>query len=227
MGVENTSYKVLLQLPLFQGMTANELHDIVACIPFHFHKYAEKEVIAHEGESCNHLTFLLKGVLNVTSYALNRSYAITENIMAPAVLPLEELYGLSPRYTSTYETSTACSLLSIQKDSVNKLMEMSFIFRLNYLNMLSTLAQKQKRFIWQQKTKNLTESMLLFFTQHMRKPVGEKHIFITMTTLGLVLNTHRIEISKMLKRLQEQGFISLGRGKIYFPAFEKALQEAI
>ena len=48
MGVENTSYKVLLQLPLFQGMTANELHDIVACIPFHFHKYAEKEVIAHE-----------------------------------------------------------------------------------------------------------------------------------------------------------------------------------
>ena len=93
MGVENTSYKVLLQLPLFQGMTANELHDIGACIPFHFHKYAEKEVIAHEGENCNHLTFLLKGVLNVTSYSLNRSYAITENIMAPAVLPLEELYG--------------------------------------------------------------------------------------------------------------------------------------
>ena len=104
---------------------------------------------------------------------------------------------------------------------------MSFIFRLNYLNMLSTLAQKQKRFIWQQKTKTLTERMLHFFAQNMRKPVGEKHIFITMTTLGLVLNTHRIEISKMLKRLQEQGFIRLSRGKISFPAFEKALQEAI
>ena len=60
MGVENTSYKVLLQLPLFQGMTANELHDIVACIPFHFHKYAEKEVIAHEGEIVITSPFYLK-----------------------------------------------------------------------------------------------------------------------------------------------------------------------
>ena len=54
-------YDLLMQLPMFQGVSVDQMTHILEVIPFDFRTYKVGEVILSGGDSCPGTTFLLSG----------------------------------------------------------------------------------------------------------------------------------------------------------------------
>lgn len=216
-------YDKLLELPLFQGMSRNDLTQVVGHTKFDFHKYGEGKTIVKEGMKCDRMLFLLNGKMSVESFADDHSYSFVEDIPSPYVLQPECIFGLSQRYTRTFTAKTVCNLISIDKNETMKLSDSFMIFRLNLLNIISTLLQKMERQPWRHKPDDLRQRIVRFVEGHCLRPAGEKHIYIKMRLLATEINDSRRSVSCALKDLQAEGLVSLRRGEIEIPALEKCL----
>ena len=216
-------YNKLLELPLFQGMSRNDLSQIVAHTKFGFHKYAGGKYIVREGDECNQLFFLINGKIKVVSIADDHSYAFIEEMTSPHILQPECIFGLSQRYTRNFIAQTNCNFITIDKTEAMKLSDNFIIFRLNMLNIISTQLQKLGRQPWRRQPENLQQRIIRFIECHCLRPAGEKHIVIKMQRLADELNDSRLDISRALNSLQTEGLIKLRRGGIDVPSLEKCL----
>lgn len=220
---ENRLYDSLLVLPLFLGMSRNDLQEAVGSTRFYFKKTDAGETIVQEGEICQRLFFLITGEITVITEADDHGYQIEEDIMAPEIFQLERIFGLTQRFTHTYVAKSNCSLMSISKQELSKLSEFYEIFRINLLNVISTQMQKNNRQIFHVPPKSLIERIIRFFELHCIHPAGEKTFHIKMTRLAQELNTKRLYISQALNEMQSEGLLTLSRGKIQVPALEKLI----
>ena len=218
---ENRLYDTLLALPLFLGMSRNDLRQAAGLAKFDFQKKPPGETIVCEGDPCQHLYFLLSGDIDIQTLSADRDYCIEEDITAPEIFQPERIFGLNQYFTHTYVARGECSLMSIAKPEVLKLAAEQEIFRINFLNLIS--AQVQKNSVRQLRVppKNLEERIIRFAETHCIRPSGEKTLHIKMMRLAEELNDSRLDISKALRRLQEEKLLSLGRGRIHIPALEK------
>ena len=102
-------YSKLMELPMFQGMSKDDLMAVIGQTRFDFAQKETGETIANAGDECAHLSFLLSGQMEVRSQADDNSYIFIEEIGAPFILQPENLFGISPRYTRTFVAKTTCS----------------------------------------------------------------------------------------------------------------------
>jgi len=220
---ENRLYDTLLSLPLFLGMSRSDLQQAAGQTKFDFQKVKEGEVIINEGDRCQQLFFLMAGDVNVITEADDHGYRIEEDICAPEIFQPERIFGLNQRYTHTYIAKSHCSLLCIGKQEVMKLSNTFEIFRINLLNLISTQSQKAFRRTLRVPPKTLEDRVIRFFESHSIRPAGEKMWYVKMTRIAEELNDSRLDISRALNNLQNQGLIRLYRSRIHIPALEKLI----
>lgn len=204
-------------------MSKNDLATIVGQRKFGFHKIAEGKAVVKDGDVCTSLRFLLDGELFVITEADDHGYLLTEEIFAPNILQPEHIFGLSQRYSRTFTTKTECSILAIDKGEVVKLSEESEIFRINFLNILSTQSQKQQRNPWHIQPKELDKRISRFIEMHCIRPVGRKTLKIKMERLAHEMNDSRLDISRALNKMEREKLLILHRGLIEIPAFEQLI----
>ena len=209
-----------LRLPLFLGIGTDELSEIVGHTKFGFHKLSVGQLLAAEGDRCTQLFFLMEGSLSVESHADNHRYSIIEELSAPAVIQPEHLFGLMSRYSRTFSAKTDCSLLALSKEEILRLLDSYLIFRLNFLNILSMQAQRQGRIPWRQNPSEIRQQFFAFLRLRCITQAGKKVLKIKMETLGHELHQSRLNVSRMLNRLQAEGMITISRGVIIVPQLE-------
>lgn len=127
MALENI-FEKLLELPLFQGMSHNDLNQVVAHTKFGFLKIARNKAVVSEGDTCHHIYFLTSGSVKVESRADDGCYSFTEKMTAPDVIQPERLFGLTQRYTKSFTALEECSILRIDKQQVLRLIAEQEIF---------------------------------------------------------------------------------------------------
>lgn len=164
----------LLELPLFQGMSRNDLEQIVSETKFRQISFAKGKIFVHEGDACSKLFFLVKGSVSTTCHADDRSYSITETLTAPNILQPERIFGLTQRYTRTFAAGTNCDLICIGKKEVMLLSDKYEIFRLNLLNIICTQLQRANRQPWRPKAKDIRHKIIKFIETRSLRPAGEK-----------------------------------------------------
>lgn len=216
-------HEYLLELPLFQGMSRNDLEQIVAETKFRQLSFAKGKTIVREGDACDKLYFLVKGFLSTTCQADDKGYSITETLTAPNILQPERIFGLTQRYTRTFTAKTNCDLICIGKKEIVLLSDNYEIFRLNLLNIICTQSQRSNRLPWKPKAKDIRHKIIRFIEARSLRPAGEKTISIKMERLAAEISESRLNVSKELNAMKEEGIISLKRGEIYIHAFEKML----
>lgn len=208
-------YDKIIGLPLFQGMSSSDLQDVIATTKIGFVKHNRNQTIVAEGMPCKNLLFLIDGEAEIRSTFLGGAFSVTETISAPYVLEPERLFGLTQRYASSYTSRTQCNLLSINKEAVLKLFTTHMVFRLNYLNMLSTYSQRCKEALCHSTAHEVTEQQIMCFLRNHCSTAGGKKVFhIKMQQLADELHIQRLEVSNALNRLNDEGTIILQRGII-------------
>ena len=211
-------YDKLLELPLFIGISTDELADIVGQTKFGFYKLVADKLLVSTDDKCTHLFFLMSGTLRVVSHADN--YRIEEELSAPAVIQPEHLFGLMQRYTKDFTAQTDCSLLSLDKTEVLRLLDNYLIFRLNLLNSISMQAQRMSRIPWRQQPIDIRQQFVSFLRLRCLTQAGKKVLRIRMEDLAIELHQSRLNVSRMLNTLQREGFLTMSRGIITIPQLE-------
>lgn len=213
----------LLELPLFQGMSRNDLNDVISHAEFKFRKYTKNKIIAKDGEACTHIHLLMNGKVAAEGHADNNRYVITEELNAPEIIQPERIFGLTQRYTKTFITLTECEFACIDKYETMKLFEEYEIFRLNMLNMICTQTQKMTRIPWRNRPKNIYHKIVRFIESHCIRPAGYKTITIKMEELAKEIGESRLNVSAELNAMHADGLIILRRGEFIVPALERLL----
>ena len=174
----------LLQFPLFQGMSRDDLELVAGHTRFGFSKVMQGKTVVKEGAACTHLCFLVSGTVRVESRSDDRSYRVVEQMQAPYILQPEAIFGYNQRYTQTVTAQTDTSFITIDKDEVVRLSEDFLVFRLNLLNIFATQAQKLSHQPWRQCPSSLRERIIRFLVLHCVYPAGPKTFYILMNQLA-------------------------------------------
>ena len=216
-------YDKLLEFPLFQGMSHSELTEVVAHTRIGFHKLPADKRLLQAGSPCGQLVFLINGRLQSERRLGPHPSRVTEQLAAPYVLEPDRLYGVEQHYQHTYTTQTDVNILTIDKAEVRLLMETQLVFRLNYVNLLSTVCQRYDNRTRLPAPKDLRERLIRYFFSQCQYPAGPKTFHILMRQLAELLNTHQRDISYTLNHLQADSLLSLHRGRIVIPMLERLL----
>ena len=213
----------LLELPLFQGISTADLSEIAGHTRFGFTKLAAGKTIVSEGEQCDALHFVIDGTFTATVRADDGSYMLTEELEAPRVLQPERLFGMTQRYSKTFVALTECRLVSVSKAEMLRLSEEHMIFQLNLLNIISTQSQRITHQPWRVHPQGIRNKIIRFVETHSMRPAGENTLYIKMETLATLIAESRLNVSRELNAMQQEGLISITRGIIRVPALEKLL----
>lgn len=213
----------LLQFPLFQGMSRDDLEIVAGHIRFGFLKLTAGKTVMKSGDNCRQLYFLINGSLKVRSFADDYGYHVEELISAPYIIQLESVFGYNQRYTRDFIAQTDVNFLTLDKEEVVRLTEDFLVFRLNMINHFATQSQKQMRQMWYRAPQSLEDRVVRFLTQRCLYPAGHKTFNILMTRLAEEINDSRLNVSRILNDMQHRGLIELSRGKIEIPQLERLL----
>ena len=216
-------YDRLLQFPLFQGMSRDDLEIVAGHTRFGFQKVTAGRQIIHAGDPCTHLYFLINGTLKIETFSDDSRYSVIEQMSSPYILQQESVFGYYQRYTHNFYALTDANFLTLDKEEVVRLSEDFLVFRLNLMNHLATQTQKLIQMQWRRSPLSLRERIVRFFFQHTLYPAGPKTFHILMERLAEEVNDSRLNVSRALNRMQESGVLELHRGRIEIPQLERLL----
>ena len=219
--MEITMYDNLLLLPLFQGLSKNDMTTIIEKVKLHFHTFQEGEMFIQQGAPCNQLCFLLSGEMKVQTKVQRHAYSLSEVVKEPSIIEPHSVFGMQTNYTASYLAHTPVSVLTIDKSFIFRELCNYEIFQINYLNILSNRNQLAYQKLWNAHIGTLSEKFVNFIALRSQVPEGEKTLQITMEDLANLINETRINLSRLLNDLQNKGLVQLKRKEIFIPRFEK------
>jgi len=216
-------YDHLLRFQLFQGLSRAELLQMAGNTKFGFLKLSAGKVLVREGQACTQLYFMVSGRLTCSTQNDDHSYTVIEQLSAPWLLQPEVLFGAHPRYGCTATTAVETHFITLSKDEVLRLLSDFLIIRLNLYNLLSTQLQRRNHLLWRSSPRSLRERVVRFFIDHSTYPAGHKEFRILMTRLAAELGDSRLDVSRQLNAMQQEGLLVLHRGRIEVPSLERLL----
>lgn len=207
-------FEILMDLPLFQGVSREKLSELIEKTPFHFLKYADGEHIIASGEPCTHVKFIISGAAIVDTASNQRRVTISETMSAPAVIGPEYLFGLETRYPFKATAKGTCGVLQITKADYLTILNSDKVFIFNVLNILSRKAQKSASNLLALSSGSIAERLsflILSLTHH-----GSTDIRITFKQKDLcsILGTQRSSFVSAITKMQEDGIIKFSLSEI-------------
>ena len=218
----DTFFNVLLQQPLFQGLSRSDLTDIVSAAKMDFRKFNAGSNFYTESSRCVEIMFLLNGKISV-QHTQNRRVIFSENWTPPAAIGISSIFGINQSYNCNYHAQTDIQTLSIEKDFITRQLLSYDIFRYNLLGMLCTRVQRTERMLWETPASPLLQRFLQICKRNFIRPYGEKEIIGTMSDLAVYVDATRLNLSRILNRLKDNGLLRLDRKRIYIPNFESLI----
>ena len=138
----NSMYQQLMQLPLFQGVSAEKITELVEKLPFHFLKFRNGEQIFAPGDPCTHMRFIVSGKVRLDMSFTNLRVTLSQTLETPHVLAADYLFGKETSYPFTAVASGPCGILQLRKSDYIKMLNSDKVFLFNILNYLSSGSQR-------------------------------------------------------------------------------------
>jgi len=204
-------------------MSRDDLEIVAGHTRFGFTKVVAGRQVIHVGDPCTHLYFLINGTLKIESFGDDNRYMVTEQMTSPYILQQESIFGYYQRFTRNFYALTDANFLTLDKEEVVRLSEDFLVFRLNLINHYATQTQKLIQWQWRSCPQLLRERIVRFFFQHTLYPAGPKTFHILMEHLAEEVCDSRLNVSRVLNRLQETDMLELHRGRIEIPQLERLL----
>lgn len=210
----DSMYDVLLQLPLFQGVSRAKISELIEKTKFHFLKYKSGEQIVSKGEECTHLKFLISGC--VRSEMVNKSgkIRVSEVLCAPNVLSPNHLFGRTTNYPSDLYAVEETGIMQIDKQTFIRIMQDESIILINLLNIISRRSQKSVETFLALSSGNVKERLafwVLCFTQ--RKSIDVR-VICKQKDLYTFFGVQRSVFMNALNELKEDGIIDYSTHEI-------------
>ena len=217
-------YNTLLQLPLFLGLNRRDFEEIVTHVKFDFQKRAPGSYIYRTNSINNHILFLISGEIEVTRLSNSSRICFIETLKAPSIVGADVLFGITHYFSHDYKSKSRIEYLQISKDQVTSHLLNYDIFRLNLLNYLSLMEQRQNRQLRETLPETLDKQFIQYLSHNFYYQAGEKKLKYKQASLALELGATKKKTCYMLHQMEDKGLLKLSRSYIRIPAFEKLVQ---
>lgn len=138
----NSMYENLMGLPLFNGVSYNRISEIVGNTRLSFSKYLPGEKILEAGDPCTRMMFIIGGNVRLTIRNSSDRFTIAQTLQAPTVVSPDFLFGRNTLYPATVTAIDTVSVMQIDKNDFISIIRSDEVCLFNYLNYISTNAQK-------------------------------------------------------------------------------------
>lgn len=208
MNSENVNmFDKLMELPLFQGASHEQISALVAKIPFHFLKFSDGQRIIASGSASTHLRFIVSGkARSVTSGAAAR-VAVAQTLSAPNVVGADFMFGREPAYPFDLYAVGDCGMLQLSKADYMSIVRSDDVFLFNILNYLSRNAQKPKLSLQHMSHGLVAERIAFMVSMFTSKASADIAITFRQKDLCLMLGTRRTALVSALSSLKARGIV--------------------
>ncbi len=134
-------YEQLAMLPLFSGVTKESMNRIIGSTKFHFLKYQTGDSLVKPGDLCTHIKWIISGSVRVSIADKDNGFTVSHSLPKLSVIAPEYVFGRHTVYPCKVVALEPVGILQIEKAEYLKILNTDPIFLINYLNMLSLIAQ--------------------------------------------------------------------------------------
>ena len=200
-------FELLMELPLFRGVSHARLAQVVGEAKFHFLKFPAGEVIIRAGEPCTHISFVISGSVRSTIVNNNGRFAVSQTLAAPAVIAPDFLFGKFTNYPGSVEAIDSVGLLKISKTDYINILNSDPVFMFNYLNTLSMNAQKALKGILSLTTGEIDERIAFWIIALTQRGSTDIRLTCRKRDLCSLFGVQRSVFDSGLQAMKERGLL--------------------
>jgi len=171
--------------------------------------YSKGKTLHSEGEVCETLDIVLKGVVIAYSLFENGSQTVMFSFQEDSMFGANLLYSNNNTYPLNLYCKEDCTLLHVKKETVSLLLH-QYDFVMPFVTSLSTNSLGLNSKMTMFSRKNLRENILTYF-EKMEKEQNSKTICLPISKKELAdyFGVQRQSLFRELKKMKEEGLIEI------------------
>lgn len=219
----SSMYEVLMDLPLFQGVSHTKISELIEKIRFNFLKYLNNEKFISANDSCQQLRFLISGKARIEIFNMNRRIRVLETISGPNVIGAEYLFGKTTAYPYNVYAEPEAGILQIEKSDYLKIIKSDSVFLFNMLNYLSRNSQTPMEAVLSLTSGSIAERLAFWITSLTYRNATDIVIHSKHKDMYTMLGIQRSSFINTLSELKEKATSTLTTQRYASPTATKCL----
>ena len=206
---------VLVNNPLFRGITPERLFADLEEISFHTRSYKKGEILAQQGAVCNRLVILTKGSVRGEMIDYSGRLIKVEDIAAPRAIAPLFLFGEENRYPVEVIANEPTEVIELPKSSVLRLFRKNEQFLENYMNLSANYARTLSDKLFFMSFKTIRQKLASYLLR-LYKQQQQTHITLdrSQQELSDYFGVSRPSLARELAHMQEDGLLIADRKHI-------------
>ncbi len=208
-------YETIIQNPLFKGLTVADTELLFNHGLYQIKKYKVKDVVATQGEKCNHLMIVLTGTVQGQMVDHSGRLIVIEEISSPLAIATAFLYAEKNELPVSVVALKDCEILFLRRDLFSDILQKNKIVLHNYLTVIcnrSKFLSEKINFL----TFRTIKGKIADFLLKRSRQADSLTIVLdeTQQEMADVFGVTRPSLARTLKEMEDEGIIALERKKI-------------
>ncbi len=203
----NSMYENLMGLPLFNGVSYNRISEIVGNTRLAFSKYLPGEKIVEAGDPCTRMMFIIGGSVKLTLRNSTDRFTVTQTLEAPTVVSPDFLFGRNTLYPAAVSAIDTVSIMQIDKNDFINIIRSDEVCLFNYLNYISTNAQKAIDGVLALTSGSLEERIAFWIIALTQRDAKDVSLSCRQRDLYTLFGVQRSSFISTLEDMKERGLI--------------------
>ena len=206
---------VLVNNPIFRGITPERLFADLEEISFHTRSYKKGEILTQQGAVCNRLVILTKGSVRGEMIDYSGRLIKVEDIAAPRAIAPLFLFGEENRYPVEVTANEPTEVIELPKSSVLSLFRKNEQFLENYMNLSANYARTLSDKLFFMSFKTIRQKLASYLLR-LYKQQQQTHITLdrSQQELSDYFGVSRPSLARELAHMQEDGLLIADRKHI-------------
>jgi CRP-like cAMP-binding protein len=189
----------MMESRLFEGISEEELTEMVYSNPGNIKEYKRGAIIAHQGDEVKGLMILSEGVVNNLLGEEGKKKVIVKTLQAPTFMVPAFIFATDPRFITTVQAAVDSEVVLIPRDRL-----LRYARRNNQL-MLNIVREISDRF--QFLALRIADFTTMTLKDRLLKYIKENGPITNQTELAQRMGVARPSLSRALSELQKEGKI--------------------
>ena len=208
-------YRILLNSPLFKGLTIDELNSLFQQVRQQIRHFRSGEMLAQAGEIVDKAMLLMEGRLQGEMVDFSGNSLKIEELDPPQMVAAAFLFGPQSKFPVFLSAKTDGKMLIILKKEFTSMLSLEPRVMVNYMNIVSAKAQFLSEKITFLSLKTIKEKIAFYILQQMKN--GQNNIVSieqTQTNLADLFGVTRPSLTRTILEMEKKGVFTWSRGSV-------------
>lgn len=192
----------------------NRVSEIVGKTRLGFLKYLPGDPLVRVGEPCTGIKFIITGSVRLTIHNVSDRFRVMQTLNAPSVISPDFLFGRDTLYPADGVAIDTVSVMQIAKSDFISLLHEDEIILFNYLNILSTNAQKAINGVMALTSGSLEERIAFWIIALTQMDATDIVLQARQRDLYALFGVQRTSFMAALDSLRDRGIITYSTNEI-------------